>query len=307
MADTTKTIPEFEARLRTLLPAQYQDSYEQVEPIPMASAPLKFAVDGAVAWDQIWGSFCDLAMAGGPPHKGALLEPGSPAGIRAHPARYREVSAEICRGIELVTGLAAELSPYPGWIAIDCTSTGQAGWLARAITMENVSASVNRLTLYVPTGPDYRLEKEIKNVVTVLAKTSHYWLGHTTLEQRRAIQRLLDETAVQQPLIQPVFPRAGSPPPIGPAFFQELAYNIHAATQLHCSDRSQRDWLGLKLDEVAAAIRLMRALIVENVFARREDRVVFAAVNPILDPDGAMLAQRVALACARSGLCNVQF
>ena len=39
----------------------------------MRAAGLKYDADGKVAWDEIWGSFCDLAMAGGPPHKGKLL------------------------------------------------------------------------------------------------------------------------------------------------------------------------------------------------------------------------------------------
>ena len=73
----------------------------------MGSAALKYGADGRVAWDQIWESFCDLAMAGGPPHKGALLEPGSPAEIEAQPDRYQEVTDEICRGVSMVTDLQA--------------------------------------------------------------------------------------------------------------------------------------------------------------------------------------------------------
>ena len=74
-------------------------------PISMGSAALKYDADGQVAWDQIWGSFCDLAMAGGPPHKGTLLEPGTEAEIDAQFGRYDEVGEEICRGISMVTGL----------------------------------------------------------------------------------------------------------------------------------------------------------------------------------------------------------
>src|SRR6476659_6104615 len=88
-----------ESRLRTLLPAEYQETYEQLQPVSMGSAGLKYAADGTVAWDEIWGSFCDLAMAGGPPHKGALLEPGRLPDIEAEPARHQEVAEEICRGV----------------------------------------------------------------------------------------------------------------------------------------------------------------------------------------------------------------
>jgi sirohydrochlorin cobaltochelatase len=61
-----------ELRLKTILPEEYQDTYEELEPVSMGSAGLKYGRDGKVAWNDIWATFCDLAMAGGPPHKGAL-------------------------------------------------------------------------------------------------------------------------------------------------------------------------------------------------------------------------------------------
>jgi sirohydrochlorin cobaltochelatase len=72
-------------RVRVLLPEQYRESYESVQPEPMRSAGLKFDAAGKVAWDEMWQSFCDLALAGGPPHKGTLLEPGREAAINAAP------------------------------------------------------------------------------------------------------------------------------------------------------------------------------------------------------------------------------
>ena len=96
--DQQRALEELDFRLRIVLPEEYQDSYEQVEPVSMGSADLKYAADGTVAWDEMWGSFCDLAMAGGPPHKGTLLEPATPAEIAARPDRYQEVVDEICRG-----------------------------------------------------------------------------------------------------------------------------------------------------------------------------------------------------------------
>jgi hypothetical protein len=62
-------------RLMTILPEEYQERYEEIEPVSMGSAALKYGEDGKVAWGDIWDTFCDLAMAGGPPHKGKLLEP----------------------------------------------------------------------------------------------------------------------------------------------------------------------------------------------------------------------------------------
>src|SRR5215831_10911228 len=84
-----------EARLRAILPAQYRDTYEDVVPVSMGSAGLKYDPDGRVAWDQIWGSFCDLAMAGGPPHRGTLLLPATAEAISENPEAHVRVLEEI--------------------------------------------------------------------------------------------------------------------------------------------------------------------------------------------------------------------
>src|SRR6201996_5126330 len=104
MARTPETGADYElleARLKTLLPEEYQDSYEDVQPVSMGSAGLKYGSDGHVAWNEIWGSFCDLAMAGGPPHRGTLLEPATKAAIDQEPERYSQVVNELCRGVEM--------------------------------------------------------------------------------------------------------------------------------------------------------------------------------------------------------------
>ncbi len=201
--DDRRTLDALEVRLRVLLPEEYQDSYEDVEPKSMGSAGLKYGFDGKVAWDEMWGSFCDLAMAGGPPHKGTLLEPASRAVVTAQANRYAEVLREVRRGIMLVTGLHVRESPTPGWIRVTCFSRAMAGWLLRAIVMENVAARATSRALDLPLGPDYRLEKEMKNVITVIAKTCHYWLGHTPCAQQRAIADLLLRMEAESPLIVP--------------------------------------------------------------------------------------------------------
>ena len=65
--------------------------------------------DGRVAWDQMWQGFCELALAGGPPHRGTLLEAVAPEAALANPERYAEVRAELARGMLMVTGLPVEL------------------------------------------------------------------------------------------------------------------------------------------------------------------------------------------------------
>lgn len=53
-------------------------------------------------------------------------------------------------------------------------------WLLRAIVVENVSGQREGKTLFFPAGADFRLEGKIKNVITVVAKTNHYWQEHLT-------------------------------------------------------------------------------------------------------------------------------
>jgi sirohydrochlorin cobaltochelatase len=164
--------------LNAILPPRYQDN-TSVSAEPMGAADLIFDENGQVAWDEIWGDFCDLALAGGPPHRGTLLEPVSAEAARANPEGYRRVLAELERGLRMVTNLPVVASASPGWIGIQCTDEEMALWLLRAIIVENVSVRREGDVLYLPAGPDFRLECEIKNVITVIAKTHHYWTEHT--------------------------------------------------------------------------------------------------------------------------------
>src|SRR5262249_232930 len=153
-----------EEKFRAILPAVYGDSYDTVSPAAMGSAPLKYDADGRVAWDEIWASFCDLAMAGGPPHRGNLLQPATLSDIAVEPENYDRIVEEICRGVSMVSELPAKRSTAPGWIEVECKSIGMAAWLVRAIVMENVMARHAQQTLFLPAGPQFRLQKEVKNV-----------------------------------------------------------------------------------------------------------------------------------------------
>ena len=145
---------------------------------PMGSAPFKYTGDGQVAWDEMWADFCDLALEGGPAHRGDLLEPVSPDAVSVDPAAYRRVVDEIARGLSMITGLQVLPDERPGWVGLVCTSKQMARWMRRAILAENVTVNTDGAVLYLPAGADYRLEYEIKNVVTVVAKTHHYWTAH---------------------------------------------------------------------------------------------------------------------------------
>jgi len=270
-------------RIRAILPEQYQDSYEEVKPVSMGSAALKYGPDGKVAWDDVWGSFCDLAMAGGPPHKGVLLEPGTPDEIAAQADRYQEVTNEICRGINMVTGLNAAAAT-PGWIQVDCANKAMAGWLVRAITMENVSVRADGKQLFLPAGPHFRVEKEIKNVITSIAKTCHYWDGHMWLAQQREIAYLFDDIEKETPLVQPSLEATAE------QVARQIAERIESETGLGRSPHRYSNWLGFTCPDIAEAIWMMRALVVSNVLARREETVLFVPLNPEIDPGGDLVA-----------------
>jgi sirohydrochlorin cobaltochelatase len=280
-----------EQRLKTMLPAEYQDRYEDVQPVSMGSAGLKFDADGRVAWNEIWQSFCDLAMAGGPPHKGALLEPAPRAAIDASPDRHREVVDEICRAVTMVSDLFAKSSPTPGWVRVACFNETMAAWLLRAIVMENVAARCEGSMLDLPAGPHFRLEKEIKNVVTVIAKTCHYWTGHTSRAQQRAVANLFATLASESPLIQPARAGDGAQSTETERVCDRLAESIGRSTGLRASGVRYAGWLGFECPSVRAAIWMMRGLVVSNVLSRREGTALFVPVDPAGDPDGDRVAR----------------
>lgn len=286
--DDQIALASLEQRLKAILPEQYQDDGE-VLPLSMGSAGLKYDSEGRVAWNEIWGSFCDLAMAGGPPHKGRLLEPGTPGEIAAHPLRYRAVAEEVERGIVMVTGLRREPHSAPGWIRIHCLRSATAGWLARAITMENVAVRVQGALLDLPIGPDYRIEKEIKNIITVIAKTFHYWAGHTSPRQQRVVSNLFAAMEVELPLLQPEYAKGS----ISSECYQTIARAIRKQTGLTALESQYAGWLGLSYADVPSAIWMMRALTASNVLARREETTLFVPVNPDSDPAGEQVVRVV--------------
>ncbi len=291
--DEHEAIDALETRIRAILPEEYQDCYEDVQPVSMGSAGLKYGADGKVAWNEIWATFCDLAMAGGPPHKGTLLEPASPAEIDARPAGYQYVVAEICRGITMVTGLAAERSPDPGWVRVECLSEGMAGWLLRAIVMENVSARAGGESIDLPAGPAFRIAKEIKNVVTVIAKTSHYWMDHMPRDQQRDIEILFAAMARESPLVEPAPSSDGVRDDAEERLAGAMADAIQRDTGLRRSPHRYAGWLGVECPDVRAAVWMMRSMVASNILSRREDKVLFLPVNPISDPKGETVVSSV--------------
>ncbi|MEM7802500.1 MAG: sirohydrochlorin chelatase [Chloroflexota bacterium] len=168
---------DIEQKIDDLLPEAYSNG-NAPSADPMASADLAYAEDGSIAWDEIWEGYCDLALAGGPSHRGELLEPADREIVLQYHAAYEIARDEIERGIRQVTNLEVIRDCPPGWIGMRCHSEEMAVWLLRAIIAENVMVRRQGADIYLPAGPDFRLKYEIKNVVTVVAKTVHYWMDH---------------------------------------------------------------------------------------------------------------------------------
>ena len=145
--------------------------------VPMPAGPFVWREDGRPDWGAMWTTFCELALFGGPPHRGpdsaldAVRMPLPPPGDSG-------AMAEIRRGIYETTGLYSEPAE-PGWLAVTCHSRKMAAWLCAAIILENVDARCDEERLLVPADPSFALTDQVKSVITVVAKTHHYWSAHT--------------------------------------------------------------------------------------------------------------------------------
>jgi hypothetical protein len=154
-------------------------------PAPMSSATFVYRDDGMPDWSAMWSGFCELALFGGPPHRGedsALVAQVGSCGMNSAATPEFDAIAEIRRGISETTGLESD-DARDGWLAVRCDSRKMAAWLCASIILENVDARCEGDILYVPARKDYELKNEVKSVITVVAKTHHYWLEHVAAQQ----------------------------------------------------------------------------------------------------------------------------
>jgi hypothetical protein len=161
-------------------------------PAPMSSASFVYRDDGRPDWGAMWSGFCELALFGGPPHRGedsALVAGDAVMDAERHPTLKGgatpvlfDAIAEIRRGIYETTGLKTGEGDG-AWLAVRCDSRKMAAWLCASIILENVDARCEGDVLYVPAREDYELKDEVKSVITVVAKTHHYWLEHVASRQ----------------------------------------------------------------------------------------------------------------------------
>ncbi|MQA00482.1 MAG: hypothetical protein GEU80_14325 [Dehalococcoidia bacterium] len=134
----------------------------------------------------MWEGFCELALYGGPPHRGedsalvALAEPEAEAASEEFDA-----IDEIRRGIWETTGLYSE-PDEPGWVAVSGRDRRMAAWMCAAIILENVDARFDEDRLLVPAAASFRLKDEVKSVITVVAKVNHYWQAHVMEQEALA-------------------------------------------------------------------------------------------------------------------------
>ena len=122
--------------------------------------------------------FGELALSGGPPLRGSLLEPVSPKEALTDLDRYGYVLQELASWITMEIGLFVVISRTLGWIGVQCDSEEMAIWGLRGIIAENVMVHREGSVLYLPASPKYTMESEIKDVVTACAKVFHYWNEH---------------------------------------------------------------------------------------------------------------------------------
>jgi len=161
------------------------EGLEGVEPkaavssAPMSAAPFVYRDDGKPDWSAMWTGFCELALYGGPPHRGADNPVEVSTEDDGQPMTMNDMIMEIRRGIWETTGLYSEPAP-PHWMAVTCKSRRMAAWMCAAIILENVDARVEDDRLLLPAGPGYTLKDEVKSIITVVAKTHHYWQAHLT-------------------------------------------------------------------------------------------------------------------------------
>lgn len=270
--DLAAGLTSLDAKIREMLPPRYEHCYQSVPPVSMGSAKLKLGDDGRVAWGEIWTSYCDLALAGGPPHRGTFLSEVSPPEPDATSASYRVVIDELIRAIHLTSGLSAAGHSQPGWLAVDCRNEASARWLQFAVVAENVMARRDGSTLLFPAGSRFRIEKEIKNITVTLAKTFHYWDGHLTDAQQIAFREgeIVEPATNAEIDANPQRYREG---------IAKLTTEIQSQVDWTIFSGHYPGWLGIDCPTEEDAAWFLRAFAVEHFLVRRENTCLFLPLD----------------------------
>jgi hypothetical protein len=135
-----------------------------------------------------------------------------------------------------------------------------------------VAARQQGKVLLLPAGPRFRVEKEIKNAVTAAAKTCHHWTSHMSADEQAAAACVFAEQAAATELLEPVSAEFVRARPVAyQSAVERSARNIQETTAWPVAVGSAVGWLDVTCPDVAAAVWLLRATIVENVLTRREE------------------------------------
>ena len=148
---------------------------------------LQFRDDGRPDWSD------DVA---GVLRAGAVRRPAAPrhdgrSRHRPEPVETRsfvdEMIEEIGRGIEETTGLIARRRREAGCASVRLQAHGRVD--VRDHLLENVDARIEDEVLYVPGDAGFDLKDQVKSVITVVAKTHHYWQEHIANEDGESAAR----------------------------------------------------------------------------------------------------------------------
>ncbi len=131
----------------------------------------------------MWDSYCALALDGGPAHRPTLLDFSAEVESAEAYDFYTEmdVAREIVRGIYEVSGRES-VHGMPHTIMVFCRTSEEAIWMVGAMTAEGVGCRrFSELAIELPVRAEWTVEKEVKNVITAVAKCTHYWDQHVAL------------------------------------------------------------------------------------------------------------------------------
>ncbi len=260
-------VKDLNIRIRGLLPLAYHSCLEAISPTSMGSAGLKYDKEGRVAWDEIWTTFCDLAMAGGPPHRGKFLSQPNPVDVSKDLEKSKAVASEIIRGIQLTTGLKASIDNEINSVLLECESEPMAAWMHRAIVAENVFADHFGNVVHLPSGPVFRIEKEIKNVIVCVAKTWHYWDGHMSENEKTKAGKVMNDALLI------IAPQVSNNEITTEAYAKaviETLETVGAALKFEGKSAVEYGWVGFECPDEKSAAWMVRAIIACNILARRE-------------------------------------
>jgi hypothetical protein len=177
------------------------------------------------------------------------------------------VASEIIRGIQLTTGMKASIGDEINSVLLECESETMAAWMHRAIVAENVFADHLGNVVHLPSGPDFRIEKEIKNVIVCVAKTWHYWDGHMSENEKAKAGKVMNDA----PLIIP--PQVSNNEITTEAYTKaviETLETVGAALKLEGKSAVEYGWVGFECPDEKSAAWMVRAIIACNILARRE-------------------------------------